>query len=722
MKNRYGQALSVTRVCSALLLAILLSLTIYRTALYSSEKLSDDLQITALSQIPEGSWSNEVRINSILLDGKPLDLATVEISDNWKYEEGLLYSYDNANDSTIVIPINDVRDVELNCIGQVGSGFIRISCGAIEKEENLYRDADWDSVQIQIAGGDILCLWKFVVLNILFTCIVLLVGKIWRSACKRQVCESSHRDTFLSAILIWMSSFITDRMAFRYMNKLNDVRMLVKITEFKILYLAVLLVIGYITTYVIQKYKDSQQIGVQLKYFSVYLVIMMIVLLCIWPGNWRWDEFAVLENMVNLDLNTWQHYLTSVYYILGFMAFPFPGGFVFAQVTIIAVAVSYIISNVFVKASEEFQFRYLIPFLLFPIVDNNLFPLRLSIYAYIELVFFVFLKKHFTQRWTLKIYIAVSLQIALIGVWRSEGIVVAMAALAMILVFHKKTLWRGKCVLVMTSILMFTILSFPQSYLSHQRADFKMYRISPFIEFSDDLIKYEVETNGYTADIEAVGKVCNLDVFLSEERGEDAFWHGGIKNDYSEEEYKAYEKALLHLIYKHPTVYLKERYQTFLKTSGLIKNVSNSTPNTIHIYDDTLARDDAVRKHDFFQNDFVLTKPLDNNIRVMLIEKLECLHSEDSTTTPMYGVWYNLFIPVAGLLFVMLICLKKHKIVDAVIAFLYLGQFSLMFLIAPAAYFMYYFPIYLTGYIGLFAIAYKLYDNWKQKNLRIVQK
>ena len=44
-----------------------------------------------------------------------------------------MYSYDNANDSTIVIPINDVRDIELNCIGQVGSGFIRISCGAIEK-------------------------------------------------------------------------------------------------------------------------------------------------------------------------------------------------------------------------------------------------------------------------------------------------------------------------------------------------------------------------------------------------------------------------------------------------------------------------------------------------------------------------------------------------------------------------------------------------------------
>ena len=89
-----------------------------------------------------------------------------------------------------------------------------------------------------------------------------------------------------------------------------------------------------------------------------------------------------------------------------------------------------------------------------------------------------------------------------------------------------------------------------------------------------------------------------------------------------------------------------------------------------------------------------------NGARNAVIDLLSCRnYKEDNIKTNfLYPVFYNCLPTIVITLFLMILCLIKKKGVPAFILFLTGVQVVLIFLTAPAMFFMYYYCFYLAGY------------------------
>lgn len=187
-----------------------------------------------------------------------------------------------------------------------------------------------------------------------------------------------------------------------------------------------------------------------LSFFVGYTGIMWIMLLLVWPGVWRWDEFWILDGSRYFIPNSYQHWLTSVLYIASLMILPFPTGVIIVQILLISFLVSFIIKTInenFLHLSNWTKWILLIPFLLFPVIDSNLYPVRCSLYAFAELAFITFLINEIFNRKrdpeymitpnATGIFCCLSI---LLAVWRSESIYyLVLAPILYMLIFKGKT-------------------------------------------------------------------------------------------------------------------------------------------------------------------------------------------------------------------------------------------------------------------------------------------
>lgn len=120
---------------------------------------------------------------------------------------------------------------------------------------------------------------------------------------------------------------------------------------------------------------------------------MLVLLLLTWPGIWRMDEFGILTSAVQLFPHFWQNYITSVFYIFALMLFPFPAGVILVQIICISLIVARLVTLCLSAEPEQIGKKkrnicyvlLLVPFLLLPVLDSNLYPMRVSVHAFLEL-------------------------------------------------------------------------------------------------------------------------------------------------------------------------------------------------------------------------------------------------------------------------------------------------------------------------------------------------
>lgn len=125
----------------------------------------------------------------------------------------------------------------------------------------------------------------------------------------------------LAAVLWGILTLWTDRLFFRY-----DWRT-TAFFVYKALFvlLAFLLVHGIVTLVKKLRAKD-RFVWRWLQWTLPYLAVNLIVLLIVWPGCWGNDDLNVLSLARTLQMDAWQHFLTSSAFILSLMFVPIPGG------------------------------------------------------------------------------------------------------------------------------------------------------------------------------------------------------------------------------------------------------------------------------------------------------------------------------------------------------------------------------------------------------------
>lgn len=423
----------------------------------------------------------------------------------------------------------------------------------------------------------------------------------------------------------------------------------------------------------------------------VYALINVGLLLLTWPGIWRWDEFVIYLNALLQNLVYWQCYLTSLYYIFSIMFIPIVAAPIAVMIVINSFIVGYIISSAVRKWGRKGMLLF-IPFLFFPVLDSNLYPMRISQCAFLELLLIVlvyqFSKKQtiLKKQWFLLLFVA-----ALVTVWRSESIYYLLFFPIVLWIFFHKRFGKKKMLFILVGYLCMTGILLTPQYQGNKKDNSDNYDLTSTVLPIIPLIQAASEQND-TESLEILNQVINVDLALDgAKRGLDGialYWSSpDFIREYNSVQYNEYKKTYYKLILKHPIVFLKERFSCLLHSNGFIQN-------TTELFDV-----DGNELYDWFRT-LNGAKPFDKEIRKKTISILELRKKEDYNQ-PVFGfnIVYNVLIPIV-LMFIVIICsFMRKRISEAALLFVVWLKVPLIFLTAPERYFMYYYTIYLIGYV-----------------------
>ncbi|RKD34840.1 hypothetical protein [Lacrimispora algidixylanolytica] len=457
--------------------------------------------------------------------------------------------------------------------------------------------------------------------------------------------------------------------------------------------------------------------------FIMYFLFMFLMLLITWPGIWRWDEFFVLDASKYFTYNSYQHYFTSLFYMASLMLFPFPAGVVIMQILIVSVLTAVFVEQInrYLFHNKKIGLLCVIPFLFFPVIDSNLYPLRCSLYAFLEVGLMLFLiisierLKDVEYKISNKIcigYVSVSI---ILAVWRSESFYYAMVAPIVFWIVFKKRVNVIKRVIVFFVIFVSSIiLSKYQNTLLHDNIGVQNTVIStlPYIEYvvCDKELKIE-EAKA----LETIDKVIDLEIL--EEKGRGIIWDSSvnlIRVEHTKEAYDKYLKAYAKLVFKHLYSFAKVQVPVVLQANGL-KLGTQYVENTENLFSGEGVYVSENLQTTFYNQD--LNRSIFPNLRKNVIIVMETLLIKDSFFMKIaHRVTYNAIIPMFFLMGIMGSCLKKRKFLLGILCGLQLLKAVILAGTIPGSAFMYWYSIYLIGYLAIFICLIRLFQVRRELN------
>lgn len=513
-----------------------------------------------------------------------------------------------------------------------------------------------------------------------------------------------HKPCVWFACIHFLISFFTDRLIFTYSlcdftSLVTSAKSLLAIGS-KIAFLMVLILLWQGFYYFVKK-ADRRFV----RYTLIYMGMMCVLLLLTYPGIFRMDEFGLLFNAQVIFPVFWQNYLTSVFYIFALMLVPTPAGIIFVQCAIISVIVGYLIYKIedLKLVKGRWIYAVYLPFVLFPVLDSNLYPMRMSIYAFLELCLlmkFVFLRLEKKKLEGAEFFTMVILS-ALVIVWRTEAVYYLVAIpVCFVCMLGKYTDKKIKTRFILGLLMTTVILYIPQK-LGDKVLNGNQYELTgmllPVVPLVDACVQEVKETTDSETKAElnelldTVDKVLNVELMVEEyakgKTGINMFWTmpDELQRNYTDAEFIAFKGVYTKLIVRYPLVFLQERVQTFFESEDLLEN-------TTIIFDDT-----GVPNHEQLSELF-LAKPINKELRKTVISVLELRDMQDYDNKLMgYSVVYHVMIPLIFLAGLLLVLCIKRKWCYAILLASHLCKVPLIFITAPSRLFMYYYPVYLTG-------------------------
>lgn len=433
------------------------------------------------------------------------------------------------------------------------------------------------------------------------------------------------------------------------------------------------------------------------KYFAGYFGFMSFFWLLCWPGIFKGDEFYVIKSALDFTMSGAQSGITSLFYMVALLFFPSMASIVFFQLLIICSIFAIVMHDLFIYFQPLGKKRFLLclPFALLPVIDGNLFTLRATLVGWIFLFLFaksfLLIKAKSISTWQL---IYISILCGLVIAWRTEYVYLIL--FCPLLFFIKKLMNLKKCALFLILIVCF----FQLFQLPNKAALYgsNKYPISLVLNPVGNLFKEAEDLKGPQVydDIMTINELVDVALLrqTASVRNISQYWN--IDDILPEEQLSAFMQASLRLIIYNPDKFLKYRWQTFAYTSGLYKDRINhpggeciSAINSLLYYD-----------HDYRSFFLLGNPPLGQSLREKTISFLACrIYEQDNIkTTALLPIFYNLIPPLVLLLIMMVISVCKKRYDNVWLALLLLPSLVLIFLTAPAMFFMYYFCFYLCGY------------------------
>lgn len=443
------------------------------------------------------------------------------------------------------------------------------------------------------------------------------------------------------------------------------------------------------------------------KQFLFYFIPLLILLLLTWPGIFKGDDFYVLKAIRSYTFSPAQTGITSLFYICCLRFFPSMASIPFFQIIIISSIYAYIFKNLKDLYPDCKFILCRIVCLFLPILDGCLFTLRATLVGWIFLLilcscYLIWKKKTFQPSQL----IIVSVMTGLVIAWRSEFIYMLPLLPLYLFFLFRKAIQFKKCLL--TAVLSFLVVAC--SYFCFDIPNkialngSNKYPISLVINplgniFAQETIRGE---NAYN-DIMTINELIDVQALRIHPSVRNISQYWNIPDILPKEQLDAFMSASFDLILNNFDHFLYYRWLTFKYTNGMVADdINHPTAPTI----ETIYTLNYYGEN--YRDAYYFSKPLlGETIRNKAIDFLACRHyeSEKVHTNILYPIMYNCLPTFILALTCMFICLFKKRYAMAGILCLSGMQLILIFLTAPAMFFMYYFSFYLSGYF-LSALTY----------------
>lgn len=442
--------------------------------------------------------------------------------------------------------------------------------------------------------------------------------------------------------------------------------------------------------------------------FGIYLIIMVAFLLIMWPGHWVWDEMNIFESVVKSEMNIWQSYITVIYMTLCLMLIPLPVGILIIQIILISAIVSYISTKIYIRYNKKIVNVILYILMLTPaIIINNLYPLRLTMYSYIMILFFSILifdkmeKNKLTPNRLLKLYILISLLI----LWRSEGIIFAIfAPLLMFLVYNQKgiNILKTLLLIVINGIIIVSYNNAINGLDGWIEESNNRYGLTIYINPLSEMLQYDLKGKNIEKNLQDIDKVLNLDILKKYPSYIEiqSYWsepENLIREDYKEH-MSAFKKSYIEIVINNMDIFLSARMKTFLATSCMYEGHSgNMDSRFLAFYMKNGYKEQVVEK---FVNNYKLTKPINSSLKVNVENALLGRNVNDKSYNTAFGlIFWNVIPSILVIVVCGIISLIKKNWEYLLICISLISCVGIIFLTAPANYFMYYLPVYISAII-----------------------
>lgn len=486
----------------------------------------------------------------------------------------------------------------------------------------------------------------------------------------------------------------------------------------KTLFFLALFVIFFILLSIVQNRNNlSQFTKYWIKISAFSIVILTISLLLLYPGHWVWDEFNILETVKHFYPDSWQNIFTNIFYSFSLFLFPSGISIVVLQLLIISVVIGYVTSLVrkYVK-SKWLPFLLFVVFLSPVMLIHNLYPLRLTLYGYLELALIATIVETYLNKDFRKNLFAFCLSMFLLMImifWRTEGIfylLIIPIVMYRFNIFNKSNLNNNG--VIISLVLSFGI--FISGFLITKAYSSSRYTLTAIINPLSIMLQSPLSGKSTIADIHKLNEVLDLKQVKNEASYLEvpSYWNGAVRPDY-EQHLSGFYFAYLRIVTNNLPVFLEARLQTFLATNAL----DNTTPTPIsplaYKKQWTNANQKTVDK--FYQNN-MLSKPLNPDVKLSITRALLMLNDQNRVNKLGKIVW-SIIPTVIILLILSFVFIAKRLWVLLAVNVIIFARVILIFISAPAGYFMYFIPTYLCGGVMILLAIFHLFKPYSEKTL-----
>lgn len=437
-------------------------------------------------------------------------------------------------------------------------------------------------------------------------------------------------------------------------------------------------------------------------YFLAYYLIMLVFFVLLYPGHWVGDEFNILQAVKVYDPYSWQHYFTNIYYTFCLFTIPTGVSIIFFQITIVSLIVGYIAARIKQLVAWKYApWVVLGMFLLPPIIINNFYPLRLTLYSYLSVLFLLEVYRLHRGNYVIKnvtIYLTITTFIVtLLSFWRTEGmpylLLYGYVIYRVSLPVRRKNPWKFALTIACCAAFIFSANSLVKSTYSSK------YDITIFVNPLSQMIQHPLRGDKTPEKLSIIDRVISIDGLKSHASADEipAFWIPGIVREKTyDANLPAAKKAFAYIVFHNPDLFLQAKAKTFLSTNGLTGSLP-FTEGLLALDHFNIPQDSQTVEKFHASNYFseTINKPMKRAVTQILL-----LQSNGKMTPVAYIIW-SVILPLLVLLFLVVMRLVKKEYFYGLLPTFVLLCAGIVFLGAPANYFMYYLPVYMNAYFML---------------------